>query len=150
MNKLPPVKLKKNRDRFWILMILGVSMLMSILGSMYMMFKKSYVLSSSSNSPPAGVSLGVEGLIRQGDYGFRAYKYDFALDYYRMAETNLASMIEFESNSPSKNVSYLQHCYNTKTLLEARIKLALIAKGLSRVGQSPPDDLPPATNEPIR
>ena len=75
----------------------------------------------------------VEEIIRQGDRAFEVYDYDAALARYRAAERKLSEMIEFESNSPSKSMSLLQHYYNIKALLKARTELSQIAVEILRL-----------------
>lgn len=99
----------------------------------------------SSEGPPKGrligsygpESLDVYGLIREGDLAYGAYRYDEAYSAYHEAERSLLSQIEFESDSPSRDLVRLQHYHNTKVLLRARIELALLAQEITR-----PDHVP--------
>lgn len=91
--------------------------------------------------------IDVKDLVREGDDSFKSYKYDRAHDFYQRAESQLATLIQFENDSPSKDITLLQHYYDTKTLLKARIELVSIAEGISRLEQLPPDRLPPTANK---
>lgn len=93
------------------------------------------------------ISEGVEEIIKSGDDAFRAYKYDDALARYQLAKWRLSGLIEFESNSPSKNENLLQHYYNIGTLLKARIELTSITEKVSRSTPSSSNQPPATTNE---
>src|SRR5437867_1685416 len=59
--------------------------------------------------------IDVKDLVREGDEAFKSYKYDRAQDFYQRAEARLATLIQFEDDSPSKDITLLQHYYDTKT-----------------------------------
>lgn len=73
-----------------------------------------------------------EDIIKSGDERFRDYRYAEALSIYQDAEKSLERSIKFENESPSKDVSGLQHYHNMKTLLKVRIELTLTVIEISR------------------
>lgn len=96
---------------------------------MYRMSKPVHVRSPEKMN----IRFNVHDKIKEGDAKFRDYHYDAALRRYRYAEDEITRLVEFESESPSKNDKLLQHYHNMKMLLRVRIELAITAKEISRV-----------------
>lgn len=115
--------------------VIVATSLMIVLAQLMLACSSSESTNASFGPPPT--SLDVYGSIEQGDFAFSFDEYDKAYAAYQQAEITLARQLQFERNSPSVNVTLLQHYYNTEILLKARMELALIAKEISRMDQSP-------------